>query len=777
MPEQEVVISTIGEMTSVPKEKYAPEAKKKPGYLREIKNFADDEDLVKKTLAVVQSYYQQFISQGQRSDAIDSMKMADELYRAAVDRSMLKSKESRNVENTTSHVKSATYYADQRAIVANQKTMVLGVEETLPIKFEPIPGSTDYDETEGQKISDYQNTLLAYNWEVAEMDKVLGKELWRLNKYGNSVVEMIWDRRIQKLPKKEPVFKKKFPLLGKLSPIDRAQIVDYKWVEKDLTIADWCKLISYDMKDSFFDCMIDETQDQSMIGFRMQKQLGDIWDLQYSGEYKNVGKITKEHMYQGEGVTPENVKGDRQGNAGEIQDSNLPNGLFDVWRQWVRLPINSENGKWEPEKVLSKWHLVTFIGDMPSGKTICVQLDPNPNSCGQIPVNINHALEDDKGAFHLGFQDLTKSYLAMEMTMFDMALDNCRVRNRVPLLVENGSLIFSAKKFTEGGNQIITYKAGTQKPQEQVIQDTTNQTVPLLSQVDARRERVQGTGPAFRGEAIGGRQSASGYLGTLDQAMKPAVEDAQYISKQLLPFVGFWVKEMWSDFGDPERKITVVQKDEVKEVKPKYIWGDLKVRITSIKNFQDNALKRKEMSEVLTQLVPVMIANQIVSADKLKPLFKQYLKERHVEGTDEMFDTSGNVMSMKQAHYENMHILWGGGKDMPQEGDDDKIHIKEHEAYLMPIELLQPGQKPLDENIQTFKQHIAMHKYNMQKGSAEQSQPGQPQQQQAPQGEMPSTPTPGEANGDALSAGMGDMGNSPAPDTGRTAMIEGMGGM
>jgi len=499
----------------------------------------------------------------------------------------------------------------------------------------------------------------------------------------------------------------------------------------------------------------------------MQKQLSDIWVLQRTGEYMNVGKIKGEHQYQGEGTST--VKADRQENADEIQDSQLPNTLFDVWRAWIRLPINPDNGKWEPEKVLPSWHIVTFVGDLDSRQCICTKISPNPNSCGLIPVSINHALEDDKGAFHLGFQDLTKSYLAMEMTLFDLALDNARIRNRVPLLAERNSVMIRDKTFTAGGNQIITYKAGTKEPTEMKVQDTTVSTVPLLGQVEDRRERVQGTGPAFRGEAIGGRQSASGYLGTLDQAMKPAIEDAKYVTFQILPFVGFWVKEMWSDFGDPERKIIVTMQDELREVKPMYIWGDLKIRVTSIKNFQDNALKRREMDEVLTKIVPVMVQTGAATGESLKPLFSEYLRDKHINNVDEIFNTKNNTMQIRQARFENMSILWGGGQEMPSEEDDHKVHIKEHEPYTATIEMLQEGSRPPDASIAKMKEHTQMHKYFLERGQTGQGMP-QAQQQQQPN-EPASVPTPGEVSGDNLAGGMGTFGNLETASTGRPPMI------
>lgn len=766
---------TVPDMLPLPDSKYVPKPDPQPKHVRRMPNFADKEeyknnaeDTISKTLKWAQTYLWKFKNQGARDAFEDEMDIADELYRAAANRASLNSDQSKNVEDTTSKIQAATFYSDLRAITSNEKIVVLGNEQNIPVKFEPIPGSPDYGggdeaEDEGQRLAKYQNALLQYVWEVSKMDKAVALALWRLNKYGNVMMEMVWDRRVEKMWVKKPKFKRKY--MGLVE--DKTQVVGFTWHQEDVIVADWPRLVVYDLKDVWFDAMIDDVQQQSCILKRFQKQLSDVWGMQKIGRYANVGDIKTSHFYQGEEIN--HIKSDRQGNANESQDSETPTTLLDIWECWIRLPIDQETGEFDPAKNICTWHRVTFIGEI-ERDPVCVEITPNPHSCALIPVEIAHALEDDKGAFHLSYCTLAKSYYAQEMSLFDMANDNVRERNRVPMLVEKGSLDIRSLVFAPGGNRIWPYKPGSREPKELNIQDTTQQTVGMLNAVEERRQKILGTNKAFLGEPIGGRQSASGYLGTLDQALKPAIEDAKYKAEQILPFIAFWNKEMYYDFGDPEQKLIITYEDEQLEVKPSNLYGDFRIRVSSVKNFQDSAIKRKQDNELLGQVLPVAAQLGAIDQNGAKLIFRQIMADRKIENINEIFKTEGNFDAIRVARAENNAILWQNIFDMPKPEENHEVHLKEHESYLKTVTLLPDGDRPDDTALQRMKMHIQMHKNYQQ-------QAAMPAPNQASLGQPPGAPTPGEVSGDAIAGGMGTMGNLPAPETGRPPDIMAGGGM
>jgi hypothetical protein len=568
-------------------------------------------------------------------------------------------------------------------------------------------------------------------------------------------MEMVWDYRVEKRWIKKPKFKRQ-GLFG-LGGVDKTQISGFTWEQVDVTIADWPRPIVYDMKDVWFDAMIDDVQQQSCIALRMQKQLSDLWTLTYTGEFKNVGDIKKEHFYMGEEIN--HIKDDRQDNANESQDAETPTTLIDVWKFWVRLPIDPETGEWDAKKNLCTWYKVHFAGEV-ERNPVCLEITQNPHSCGFIPVEIAHALEDDKGALHMSYCTLAKSYYAQEMSLFDQANDNVTARNQVPLLVEKGSLDIRNLLFAPDGNRIWPYKAGSREPKELQIQDATQTTLNLLNATEERRQKILGTNKAFLGEPIGGRQSASGYLGTLDQALKPAVEDAKYKAEQLLTFHAFWVKEMYYDFGNPETTLLITYEDEQIEVKPSYLYGDFRIRVSSIKHFQDSAIKKKQDNELLGQVLPVLMNMNAIDPQGAKIIARQILQDRNIEQINEIFKTDNNYDAIRVARSENMAILWNNIFDMPKMEENHPVHIKEHESHLTSVLLLPDGERPDDVAISRMKLHIQVHnQYEQQQKS------GQSNQASLNQPEAPIMP--GEVSGDMISGNMGTMGNLEKPETGR----------
>src|SRR3972149_1991531 len=98
-------VNTEASRLTIPDPENAPEPESKPYFRPTVKNFADNEAAVKKTLDWVRGYKGDIEAQGQWDQFRKEMDIADELYRAAVDRTQLNTDESANVEDTRSKVK------------------------------------------------------------------------------------------------------------------------------------------------------------------------------------------------------------------------------------------------------------------------------------------------------------------------------------------------------------------------------------------------------------------------------------------------------------------------------------------------------------------------------------------------------------------------------------------------------------------------------------------------------------------------------------------------
>ena len=795
--------ANVEDRITIPKEQYAPKPEATPDYKPEIKNFADNKETAEKTLAYMRGYLSDFKNQNQRVAYEEQCDLRDELYRAAVNRVQLDATEDKNVEDTRSKVKSSSFHSDIRAITASEKVAILGNEEELPVEYEPYPGSEEYKEAEGIRMAEHWNAILAYTMQIDNMREKIGSTLLKTNKYGNVAIEMAWDYRKEEIIERVPVFATEpeapaqdmmagmgqppVPEMGQdmgmgqppmmpgmgIEPEappeaqaepeeEERRPIGFDFVSKEKVIADNPTLIIHDIKDCYFDTQIEKMQDQSCVITRTQKQIGDIWQLQATNQFKNVGKIKTSQRYTGEGESE--VKDNRQSNAGEDGDSNTPTSLFDLWPAWIRIPVNTETGKWNAEKEMPTWFRATYAGSVESGNVVCLQITPNPNKCKRIPMELVHSHEDDKGAIHLGYGDLVKSILAQEMTSFDQFIDNNTERNQAPMIVERGSLAIRDKVYSAAHNRIWFKRAGSQDPHIVQVQDTTNNTNMMLGLLSDARSRAMGLNKPLLGEASGSRTSASEATIDYEQALKPALEDAKYKARQILVFVAFWIKEMWEQFGDPERTIAITYKDNFMKVQSSRLWGDMNIRIVSVKKFQDDMIQRKETDHFFQVMFPMM--QPLMSPEGQIQLFTYALKQRDIPQVDNIWAVDQNTDAKHVARSENYGILIQGVYDMPKPGEKHKVHLPEHKAALATYSLLSKEERN-EQNYSTMKQHV------MQTESLI--------EQEAQQAALPPAGMPGGGPGSELQGNVlgGEMGaqagamEEPAADVGRQPTAEG----
>lgn len=710
--------------------KNTPEAGKPPKYSLKRPNYADNEETANLVTQWVSRYNDDFEAQAAWDSFEKEMDVADEMFRAAVNRTQLESDESANAKATGSNIKSATYYSELRAITAGESSIMLDKDNSLPVVYEPIPDSSEYSIELGAELAKERNAVLSYTMDKAKMRDDIRKCLWTVNKYGNAPIEMQWDRRKEERTVKEPIAYEEIDL-GDDKKIHKPS--KFKTTKKTVTVADNPRFIVHDMRNVKFDAMIDNMQDQSCIIIRTQKQLSDLWAEQKAGRLLNLDKVTKDHLYMGEGEN--STLDERQSNAGEGGDAEKPNSLFDVYYGWVRVPVDDESGDWDAENQICHWYEYVLIGSLENGKTVCARLSPLPYSCNQIPFDVVHALEDDKGALHMGYSTIVKSLIMQEMTALDQATDNITVRNRKPWIVEKGSINIRDMVFSPAGNRVWWKKPGAQDPHEIEVQDTTQFTLNYLSYIEEVRRKLLGTNKPMMGEALGGRTSSAEAQSVYDQALKPALEDAKYKSNQIFKFIAYWVSEMWKDFGDPELTINLTGNSMVRQIKPAGIYGDMRIRVQAIKQFQDSIMRRKEQDALMNQFLPLLVQSGVIDAEGLSVFAKQVMADRNIDEVDAIVKASSNYDAIHVAKAENVSIVWNGVYDMPKEGENHAVHNREHKPYLASVMLLPENERPPIQNLNMLKMHIQLTE-QMEKGGMTmtgQGGPTPPSQQPAPQ--------------------------------------------
>ena len=769
---QDMESNRIADRVTIPKASAAPEAEKTPSSKLDIPNWADNEDTVAKTLGYVHGYHKEFKSRGAWDKFITNCDTADELMRAAKNRTQLNADASANREATRSAVRSATFNVSARAIVAGESSVMLGNQEELPVEYEPLAGAWGTAEDEGLIQAQDKNAYLSWVMEKDKFREKVKQILLRAYKYGNQPLYMQWDYRKvwkkMKVPFKEVLNDKKAKKINtepdELLSDKPASSKDMVFVNRLMTVADNPTIRWVDVKDCWYDSSINDDKEQLCVIMRQQKQIGEIWDLQRTNYFKNVGKIKMSHLYRGEGESE--FKGDRQENADESNDSESPTGQFDLWWGWVLAPINSD-GKWDPDNTIPTWHEYWFTGDLEANQVECLRLSPHWDT--EIPwINV-HAIDDDKGAIHMLPMELVVSLLAQEMTAFDQFVDNNTSRQEAPMILEPGAIRVRDLTYGPGGNRLYIKTPGMPNPDFVDVPDTTQQSLPMLKEVGERIRQALGTNKPFLGEPLGSRTSASEAITDFEQALKPALEDAKYKANQLMPFYATWVDRMRELFADPSSVIQITYEDKPREIKPANLWGPMKVRVVSVKKFQDNAIRERQEVAFLQQYFAV--AAPLMGQRAIVPL-KQIAKNRDYKDVDSWFPEDADDFDARHvAISENEAIVRRGVVDLPKPDENHVAHLKIHDPYLSSVVLLTEDDKIglgiTDQNVANFKIHIQQTKNLMEQGKAQSAQAGQAA---AAVGQEPGLP--GEAAGDEIAAQAGAEAQPPA---GRPADIEGTG--
>lgn len=752
---------------SIPNESAAPKPEPTPKYRQKMENFADVEETVQKALAWVSQSYTYVKHQPKRQRADDLRELADSMWRVAKTRSELSAEESENIEDTRANYPSVSYFETCKTITAGEKAVILGNTEELPMEFQPLPGSEGYLESEGLRVADDQNAVLAWALEKKDgkgrdMYQNIGSALTGVNKYGNQVLEMDWDYRVEERWVNVPKYEKTEEVdeeTGEVVMVENlSKVIGRKFEKKKVTIANNPRMLVHDMADCQFDLNIPDVQDQNIFDIRKDMQLCDVYQLQRSGLLKNTGKIRNGQL-NGEKPDEQARREDHKGGTGTKDNET---NLIEIHKCRIRLPIDDETGAWDEDTQIPHWYETWWAGDIETQSAVCLGIIPNAHHCKKIPVMILHAFEDDNGALGIGNPELLKSGYSMLTTIVNQYFDNVSSRNQLPFIVERGSVGKRFLTVDAGGNRIIFKEPGFADPKPLEIRDTTTQTFQAKDMAEDMLRRAAGINKPLLGEGLGSRASASEAINTLNQALKPALEDAKYKADQMLPWIGEWILEMTRQFSDPKQQVAVKYKGEERTVYPARLYGDQIVRVVAIKKLQDSILRVQTESNIMGQFIPAF--GSLMTEEGMVSLAKQIAKNADFEEVDSWFKVGDDFDARHVAKSENQNILVNGVTDYPTQGENHKAHIEEHKNGLASYLVIFPTEEQNKEGIAKMKAHITMHERLQESRPQIEAPQGEP----APEGGLDEgmARSVGEGAGDTIA---GALGGAEAPATGRPA--------
>jgi hypothetical protein len=348
----------------------------------------------------------------------------------------------------------------------------------------------------------------------------------------------------------------------------------------------------------------------------------------------------------------------------------------------------------------------------------------------------------------------------MLTTIINQYFDSVAGGNQRTYIVERGAIGKRFSTVEPGGNKIIFKEPGMASPELMEQKDTTGQTFVAIDKAQEMLRQAAGINKPLLGEGLGSRASASEAINTLNQALKPALEDAKYKADQMLPWMGDWILEMTRQFSDPAQQISVKYKGVERSVFPARLYGEQVVRVVAVKKLQDSILRVQIEQNFMTQFLPAF--GHLMTEQGQVSLAQQIAKNSDFEEVDSWWKGGSDYDAVHVAKSENENILRFGAVDYPAPEENHEAHIKQHKGAMATYLLGVPSEEQNKEGLKNMKTHIGMH---------EQLKSEQPQAQAPEVGgeegavDEGSPRTGGEGAGDIIAGSLG--GGAEAPATGR----------
>lgn len=642
-------------------------------------NWARNHETVNKFLARANMFYDKFRGQGPRDSFEDWMDKADELTRVAADIT----KQDHNKTPDSTDTRPDIFYRIMRTITANDND-VLFAGSSLRVQYEPLPDVEDMLWQAAKVDAEKQNAVLEYSCEQDQRVSRMREAIWGLYKYANKVVGMHWRVNEFDIRERVPV---KDPETGAIVRDGKGR-PQMKWETKKQRTAHPV-FEHYDMADFYFDANIDDFEQQQCIIRKMPLLLAEMVEMQRTGQFQNVQFVGKDQLYTGE--SPSTVRGARQTAAGDGASTEEATGYFKGWEIWMRAPINDE-GEWDEENTLAEWHRLIFVGNIEgemtrprkNGRTkltgpVALQLCKNfyyryPFCHGVLPYKLIHSHWDDKGAFHMGFVNVLEPAWQEYKTTLDQWFYNKNLSNNAPWLMEKGALVSEDKVFGPR-KLLVAYPGKMDRIKRLDVLSNTNDMLAFIQYLERYMNESAGTTKPYRGEGLGGRASAQEARNAMEQSLKPAAERLSYVEEQLIAWVAQKDAAYWRQFAEPDQVIAILRDDQIAEVRPAELHGNVRIRLIGVSQFITDAMERMEEERLLATTLP--IAAPIMGKDGIRACMRHVYRKRGFP-VGEMFPPVQDFDAVHVARSENVAMITTGQFDQPQREENQTVHIAEH---------------------------------------------------------------------------------------------------
>ena len=565
-----------------------------------------------------------------------------------------------------------------------------------------------------------------------EFKRNLKRILLDLYKNGNGFAGVPWEKQIVDVVyrDKETGERKTKPFTKNNLPVLDVLPLDTVWLDENIDEMDAQPFIGIKAPISWTKLLSDSKKNNVAL----------FKDDEEGGLREKFAKY-QEHVSSNE---YNNTKSDRMNNADRTYEDRTGE-RYNHWVIWVNLPIDKKAEKWDENGPELRCR-VRILGSPESCEIIEIRENIFP---GGVPILDAHQTEDDIGMYHISLGEKIETYFDQVCIATDQLIDNRSKNLRRPVVYD--PMRVEIDKYDFGHENTIPCSGDVRSGLfELAISDMTATIMPTIQYCEQKIREIMNTTDAVIGQAMGGRTSASEYMGAKMAATTPIFSDMASIEDDL---IGGFMRRF-----SMYVHTFMTHEDLVEQLGP--IGAEFTFDLADI-----YTVALKGVSEAMDAATKVQNLLQLYGltqdAGAKAKIMLRIASAMGVENPAEVVSIPAKDQAIKAALWENNEMLIYGQWDNPEPGEMHGVHNPIHRQALW------QAQRDKNPNAQMMQQHIGIHDQlerseQVQGGAGSYPGGGLTGNDQSSLANPP--PTLGEESGQQISAPMGSQNaGSPIP--------------
>jgi hypothetical protein len=620
-------------------------------FLEDVKNLADNEEIVSQVTQTVDEYENRFTSQRQEWAEEDDgiWNQADAAFRSQVNDSSVQVQKRKGAnepdEWERAKVGTTQFYRQVTQMASNGYAVQRS--RGFPFKYEALDGeSVDSKDPQAEERSKKLNLLAKWSMKRDRFNRK-SMEFWtQVKKYGNIPVMVEWKHERGRKTIREPVF----------SEEDPGKIESYELKDVDTVVENRPVFTVLPIESVKADTVIGNIQDQECVIVSSLVGMGDIVAGIQSGYYEesiieNIGTAQQWDGYSGF----ENSDEKKENRDLENEPTGSGTGKYLKREVFVNVPIDEEDETWDISKNIPLRYRVTMFGNTPH-ESVIARIERNQEPDDSIPIEMIHANPDDSDIlYHISNYEVIRGNMAVETTLLRQIIDNNTLVCKPPLKEISGEVQGNDRTFGPKARFVCDKQDSIS---EFNIRDISQSTIQVLDYMKEDSNTANSIDKNMLGENFGARTSAT-EAGTISEnSRRPNLVNIEYILDQLLVFVAERYKINWEAYGLPSQVIQITDEDDnMVTVRPTDLGGEYDVVINVLDDAVDDAADAQKMINYAQTIAGTPMAGTVDWG-----AFNDILAEKMM-GTSKFVKSSGQGSADADASARsNIALMLGAGE-------------------------------------------------------------------------------------------------------------------